>query len=104
MKTEDTQQDTGSRNGGSGLRCFDRLVLRFRWWVAAPLLRPLRDEAREYTANMRRAAREIENMSRETRLIYIEKSDSLDAQWSEIEAAFGCTSYDKKMRSVRHYQ
>jgi hypothetical protein len=79
----------------------NRWLLRFRWWIAAPVLRPILGETKDYIHNLRRSARN--STSRDWKIGCIEKADGLDATVIQIEQAFGCTSFNEKFHYVRHY-
>ena len=80
-----------------------RLMLRLRWWIAAPILRPILSETKDYVHNLRRSARQT-NASRDWKIGCIEKADGLDAAVIQIEQAFGCTSFNDQFQYVRHYE
>lgn len=84
------------------IACLNRLILRLRWLVAAPVLRPILREWEEVAANALRAAR-MTGVPRDWQIECIARSEVTSAHVTEIEEAFGCISFDAQKRCVRHY-
>ena len=71
--------------------------------VAAPLLRPILAETRDYAKNLRLSSRRT-GQPKEWAVACMEKADSLDALCITIETAFGCFEFDARGRVVPHYK
>jgi hypothetical protein len=79
-----------------------RLILRLRWLIVAPILRPILKEWEEVAANASRAAK-MKGAPREWQIECIARSEVTHVHAMEIEEAFGCASFDKQHRRVRNY-
>jgi len=79
-----------------------RLAMRFRWWVAAPVLRPILREWEESAENARRAAK-ASGAPRDWQIECIARSELSHVHAMEVEKAFGCTSFDAMHHYIRHY-
>lgn len=80
-----------------------RLILRLRWLIAAPILRPM---IAEWERDAELASRSAKNSAncREWQIECIARSELMHVHATEIEQAFGCASFDEKHHYVRHYR
>lgn len=79
-----------------------RLVRRFRWWIAGPVLRPIIADCIEASENAKRSA-QMKNTPREWQIECLAKGELYHVHAIELELAFGCISFDAHHRTVRHY-
>jgi hypothetical protein len=82
---------------------FARLLLRFRWWIAGPVLRPILNEWAATSKNAGAAAR-MQGAPRDWQIECIARSELYSVTAMEIEQAFGCTSFDESKHYIRHYE
>ena len=83
--------------------CVWRFVRRFRWWIAAPVLRPILREWEDTASNAAMAAKRT-GAPRDWQIECIARSELNRVHAIEIEKAFGCTSFNEQHHYVRHYK
>lgn len=79
-----------------------RILLRLRWLIAAPILRPIIADW-DLTAKHARDA-SFRDSPTSWRIECMARSEILRAHIIELEQAFGCTSFNKQKHYVRHYR
>ena len=84
-------------------RCFARLVRRFRWWVAAPILRPIVKEWRDVSRNAHDCAQQ-KGQNKDWRIECITRSEIYDCHASEVEQAFGCWEFGDDFTVKENYK
>lgn len=92
-----------SKTGRRNLRCLARLVRRFRWWVAAPILRPIIKEWRDVSNNASECAKQS-GQSRDWRIECITRSEIYDCHAAEVEMAFGCWEFGDDLTVKENYK
>ena len=80
-----------------------RWVRRFRWWIAAPVLRPILREWEDTASNAAMAAKRT-GAVRDWQIECIARSELNRVHVIEIEEAFGCTSFNEQHHYIRHYK
>lgn len=80
-----------------------RLVRRFQWWVAAPILRPIVKEWRDVSRNAFNCSQQS-GQNRDWRIECITRSEIYDCHAGEIEQAFGCWEFSDDYTIKENYK